>query len=126
MARREFSKEIYNQIVKRAFHEKLGFVCEGCGYVLGKKTWHIDHTIADGLQIDKSAKLTADDGKLLGVECCHKPKTKDDVKRIAKAKRVERNYLGAKKAKSGGFQTRFKRKMNGDVVDTRTGEVISR
>lgn len=43
-----------------------------------RKPYHIDHTIADALQVDKSRKLTADDGKLLGVECCHKPKTKVD------------------------------------------------
>jgi len=103
MARREFSKTVYTQIVKRAFHQKHGFVCEGCGLVLGKKAWHVDHTIPDAMHIDKSAPLTADDGKLLGVECCHAPKTKIDVKNISKAKRVERDYLGMKK-KSRGFQ----------------------
>ena len=103
MARREFSKAVYTQIVKRAFDEKRGFVCEGCGLVLGKKRWHVDHTIADGLHIDKSKPLTADEGQLLGVECCHTPKTKNDVRIIAKAKRVEGNYLGIK-TKSRGFQ----------------------
>lgn len=92
--RREFTKQVYAEIVKRAMHPKLGLCCEGCGLVLGKKPYHVDHTIADAMQIDKSRKLTAADGKLLGVECCHKPKTVDDVAAIAKAKRVEANYLG--------------------------------
>jgi hypothetical protein len=124
MSRREFTKQVYNEIVKRAFHLKLGFICEGCGLVLGKKTWHVDHTIADAFHIDKSTKLTADDGKLLGVDCCHAQKTKDDVKRIAKSKRVESKYLGIKKQSSSLSNPRFKKCMNGDVVDRRTGEVV--
>jgi hypothetical protein len=111
MARREFSKPVYTQIIKRAFHPKHGFICEGCGLVLGKKAWHVDHTIPDGLHVDKSAPLTADDGKLLGVECCHAPKTKTDVRAIAKAKRNERNHLGMKK-KSRGFHKPDNTKFN--------------
>lgn len=94
MSRREFTKAVYAQIVKRALHPKHGICCEGCGLVLGAKPYHVDHTIPDALQVDKSRKLTADDGKLLGVECCHKPKTVEDVGVIAKAKRVEETYLG--------------------------------
>jgi hypothetical protein len=60
------------------------------------KKWHIDHTIPDALFLDKSRRLTADDGKLLGVECCHAPKTKVDVANIAEAKRREAKYLGMK------------------------------
>lgn len=105
--RREFTKPVYAEIVQRAMHPKLGLCCEGCGLVLGKKPYHVDHTIADALQIDKSRKLTADDGKLLGVECCHKPKSVVDVGVIAKAKRVEANYHGfaapKKKIRSAGF-----------------------
>lgn len=48
--------------------------------------------IADGLQIDKSRKLTADDGKLLGAECRHAPKAKVDVAVIAEAKRREAKF----------------------------------
>lgn len=94
MARREFSRTVYAQIVKRAMHPKHGICCEGCGLVLGKKKFHVDHTIADALQIDKSRKLTAEDGKLLGVECCHDPKTKVDVAVIAEAKRREAKFHG--------------------------------
>lgn len=96
MARREFTKTVYAQIVKRALHPKHGICCEGCGLVLGRKPYHIDHTIPDALQVDKSRKLTVDDGKLLGVDCCHKPKTVEDQGVIAKAKRNEAAYLGFK------------------------------
>ncbi|MFP5078258.1 hypothetical protein ACLE20_13200 [Rhizobium sp. YIM 134829] len=107
MSRREFPKPVYAQIVKRALHPQHGICCEGSGLVLGKKPYHVDHTIPDALQIDKSRKLTAEDGKLLGVECCHRPKTAKDVAAIAEAKRREEKYLGMKrpvqKIKSAGF-----------------------
>jgi len=99
MSRREFTKKVYMQIVKRAMLPNGEIACEGCGLILGKKKYHVDHTIPDALQIDKSRKLTADDGKLLGVECCHKPKTAEDVAVIAEAKRREDKHLGIKRPK---------------------------
>ena len=107
MPRREFTRDVYAQIVKRATNAAGHVVCEGCGMVLGKKKWHVDHTKPDALEIDKSRKLTAADGKLLGVECCHAPKTKRDVAIISKAKAVEAKHLGIKAKKapihSAGF-----------------------
>lgn len=100
MARREFTRDVYAQIVKRAMQPNGEVACEGCGLILGKKPYHVDHTKPDGLEIDKSRKLTAADGKLLGVECCHAPKTKQDVAQIAQAKRREAKDLGLPKPKS--------------------------
>ena len=97
--RREFPKEVYAQIVRRAMLPTGEIACEGCGLVLGKKKYHVDHTIPDALFLDKKRKLTADDGKLLGVECCHAPKTKIDVKNIAEAKRREAKDLGFERRK---------------------------
>jgi hypothetical protein len=95
MPRREFTKAVQAQIVHRATNPAGHVSCEGCGLVLGKRPYHIDHTIADALIVQKRT-LTADDGKLLGVECCHAPKTKQDVKVIAEAKRREARDLGLK------------------------------
>lgn len=97
MARREFTRDVYAQIVHRAMRGGE-ICCEGCGLVLGKKPYHVDHTKPDALEVDKRRKLTAEDGRLLGVECCHAPKTKQDVKVIAEAKRREARYLGLPKA----------------------------
>lgn len=95
MARREFSKPVKAEIVRRAMTAQGQIVCEGCGLILGKKPYHIDHTIPDALFLDKSRKLTADDGKLLGKECCHDPKTHEiDIPTIAKVKRVEARDKG--------------------------------
>lgn len=105
MARREFTKPVQAQIVHRATNEQGHVQCEGCGLVLGKRPYHIDHTIPDALIVEKR-KLTADDGKLLGVECCHAPKTKQDVKDIAEAKRREAVHLGTKSKPSRPLQSR--------------------
>ena len=100
MARREFTKKVYAEIVKRAMQPNGDIACEGCGLILGKKPYHIDHIKADALEIDKSAKLTAKDGQLLGVDCCHKEKTKQDVAVISEAKRREEKHLGMKRPSS--------------------------
>lgn len=94
--RREFPKDVYAQIVHRAMLPSGEIACEGCGLILGRKIYHVDHTIPDALFLDKTRRLTADDGKLLGAECCHAPKTKVDVANIAQAKRREAKYLGMK------------------------------
>lgn len=106
MPRREFTRKIKAEIVARATNAAGVVCCEGCGLVLGKKSYQIDHTIAEELIIDKSRKLTAADGKLLGQECCHGPKTgKHDAPVIAQAKRRE--------AKSAGFARRPSGKLRG-------------
>lgn len=99
MARQEFSKKVYAQIVMRATVDGQ-ITCEGCGLLLGKKPYQVDHIIPDAMRVDKSNPLTADDGQLLGQDCCHAPKTKQDVKNIAKAKRVEAKDKGIKRPSS--------------------------
>jgi hypothetical protein len=96
VARREFPPMVYAEIVRRAMDEKGQLWCEGCGELIKGKKYHVDHTIADGLILDKKRKLTAADGKLLGIKCCHAPKTAEDVSAIAKAKRVEAVHLNIK------------------------------
>ncbi|NTG07101.1 HNH endonuclease [Rhizobium rhizogenes] len=56
----------------------------------------------------------------------HRKKTAAEVKVKSKIARTRKKHLGIKSEKSGGFSKRFKRKINGDVIDTRTGEVVSR
>ena len=87
--RQEFDRATRVDIVKRATKHGVTY-CEKCG--LPTKRFEIDHTIADGLRIDKRKKLTAEDGKLLcsGTPAsCHDKKTGADIKAIAKAKRRE-------------------------------------
>lgn len=96
MTRRNFPNRVKGQIVTRAMNADGRVVCEGCGLVLGRKPYEIDHTLPEALVMDKSRDLTADDGKLLGKDCCHAPKTRVDIARIAKSKRQARRHLGIK------------------------------
>lgn len=115
MKRREFSKPVRAEIVLRATDERGRLCCEGCSFVLGHKAWHIDHTIAEALFLDKSRPLTAKDGKLLGWDCCHKPKTKIDKGCIAKAIRRSHKDRGIRDRstfpkKPGGYRYDWKRR----------------
>jgi len=116
MNRREFTRTQRAQIVRRAMNANGHVVCEGCGLVLGKKLYEIDHTIPEALILDKKRQLTVEDGKLLGKECCHRGgKTAADVKTIAKVYRQERNFLGIRPRST--FQCarggKFKQKIGG-------------
>lgn len=93
--RREFPRRIRAEIVLRATNAAGLLCCEGCGLVLGKKPYEVDHTLPEALVMDKSRKLTAADGKLLGKACCHAPKTADDIGRIRKADRQRDKHTGA-------------------------------
>lgn len=121
MKRREFSKRLKAEIVHRAMTKDGKIACEGCGLILGAKRYEIDHVVAEALVTDKSIALTAKDGQLLGL-CCHRGadgKTRQDVTRIAKAVRQSHNALGIKKRSTmpGSRDSRFKRKMDGTVVE---------
>jgi hypothetical protein len=96
VARKEFTRDVYAAIVRRATNEHGYVTCEGCGLVLGKKPYHIDHTIADALILTKR-RLTEADGQLLGAECCHAGKTAQDQGIIAKVKRQEARSAGIKR-----------------------------
>ena len=114
MTRREFTRSVKAQIVHRAMTKDGLIACEGCGLILGGKIYHIDHISPDGLQIDKSRKLTAEDGQLLGLDCCHKQKTATDKGDIAKAKRREQKHFGFKQKQP--WNSKFKKKVSGEVV----------
>lgn len=105
--RREFSRKLRAAIILRATNADGQVCCEGCGLVLGKKPFQIDHTLAEALVMDKSRLLTAADGKLLGQECCHGPKTADDIRRVRKADRQRDRDTGASakppRFRSAGF-----------------------
>lgn len=86
-ARLEFSRKVRAEIVLRATRDGV-VCCEGCGLVLGKKPYEVDHTLPEGLRDHTNRKpLVAADGKLLGKGCCHADKTPVDVAQIAKMKR---------------------------------------
>lgn len=74
-----------------------------------REKWDADHvtprhfTQSDELEEFKPAHIN-----------CHKDKTREDKRIIAKSNNVHQKHLGIKKKGSGGFQGW--RKFNGDVV----------
>lgn len=54
----------------------------------------------------------------------HKAKTASEAKVRAKCNAVRKKHLGIKSEKRGGFSDRYRKKLNGDVIDTRTGEIV--
>ena len=116
--RREFSNRVRLEIVHRAMNAIGQVVCEGCGLILAAKRFEIDHTIPEAMVTDKSAALTAADGKLLGAACCHAGKTVKDVGAIAKAKRIEAKRLGIRKP------TSFRKPPPGMRYDWRSGRYV--
>ena len=59
-----------------------------------KEPWDVEHVIPLAISGDDS-----DDNLRPAHRACHKPKTRDDAKTIAKAKRVHRKHTGAHKPK---------------------------
>ena len=55
----------------------------------------------------------------------HKRKTATEAKVRAKCNRTRKKHRGIAKPKSSLSNPRFKKMVNGDVVDRRTGEVVS-
>ena len=100
--RREFPQSCKKDMVKRA--TKAGVVyCEMCGDPIKPGRWEYHHTIEEELVVDKSARLTADDGLLI-CEPCHADVTAtQSIPRIAEAKRREARHLGVKKVSPRGF-----------------------
>lgn len=99
MTRREFSKAVKVAAIKRATKDGNVY-CEECGALA--KRFEVDHVRADGLL----GSNLLDNARIL-CRICHLAKTKDDVARIAKAKRVEAKSLGVRKRptlKSRGFE----------------------
>ena len=98
MPRREFSKSIKVQVVKRATRDGVTY-CEKCGAIA--KRWQIDHVIADahgGKPVIENAELIC--------EACYSVKNPKDTTIAAKLKRVEAAHLGIRKEptlKGAGF-----------------------
>jgi 5-methylcytosine-specific restriction protein A len=106
MPRREFAKKIRVLVIKRAMRENGVVYCEVCGEPA--KKYEIDHRIPDAMGGEPVLE-----NAVLSCKKCHGEKTKDDVARISKAKRVEARHLGAippkQKIQSRGFAKRPKK-----------------
>lgn len=100
MGRREFSQAVKVEIARRAAIEINGWLagrrCENCGCDT-KGSFEFHHLREDGLEVDKSRKLTAADGALWCIPCHDDHTRRFSTPAVAKAKRREAKHLGVKK-----------------------------
>ena len=94
MIRIAFSAASTRAIVRRATDMTGKMWCELCGTECPTRAdYEIDHCVPEGVRLDDPdrAPLTADDGKLLCLEC-HDKKTRRDLAEIARAKRLGQKH----------------------------------
>jgi hypothetical protein len=128
--RLEFTKKVKTAIFKRAGGPGDPR-CENkqCGFSVKNKPFEIDHIIEEWEREDVArglrAPLSAADGQLLCIACHNIKKGKKNGER-AHCTRIIEKAAKAKTKRPGGFQKRYKKCVNGDVIDRETGEVVKR
>jgi 5-methylcytosine-specific restriction endonuclease McrA len=110
----------FNRKTRRAIIERAGGKCEVCSANLKPGEGEVDHILPDAL----GGEPTQSNGRLL-CRSCHKAKTADDIRRVRKADRQRDKATGAFKRKSSLSHPRFKKRMDGTVIDRTTGEVVN-
>jgi hypothetical protein len=125
LARLEFTKKVYMEIMRRAGFPDL-VKCEGCGKILKRGEWEVHHLVEEKLldHIERTArkKLTAQDGKCLGKECCHKRETAEFASERARSEEIVLRHAGYYDGKPksrpilGSKTSGYKRKMDGTIV----------
>ena len=112
--RLEFSRK-----TKAAIKLRAGGLCEKCSAALKTGEGEVDHV----LPCELGGEPTIANGRLL-CRVCHKEKTANDIRRIRKSDRQRDKHSGVLKPKSSLSNRRFKKCMDGRVIDRRTGEEI--
>lgn len=115
--RQEFSRK-----VRAAAFARCGGFCESCPAKLFVGKFTYDHVIPDWM----GGEPTLENCQVI-CSACDKLKTKSDQSDIAKSKRVRDKHTGAmvsKRPMAGSRRDWRKRKMDGTVVDRRTGKRI--
>ena len=116
MARIEFSRKVRNEVFARA-----NGCCENkrCGAALKPGEGEYDHILPDALGGEPTVANC-----MLICRACHKAKTAQDVKRIRKADRQRDKHRGTFKRKGSLSHPYLKKRLDGTVIDIRTGEIV--
>jgi hypothetical protein len=129
--RLEFTKKVKMEIFRRAGGPADPH-CEGpCGLPVKGKVFEFDHTLEcwemEDVEHGYREPLTAVDGKLLCKKCHDEKSGKKTGERAHGVRVLEKQArIDRRKTNWGDRNNRFKRKLNGDVVDKQTGEIIRR
>jgi len=103
-----------------------GRTCYLCGKPINGLTerWEIEHILT---RFDLGPEAETDDNRKPAHVGCHKVKTKVDAGNRSKTIRRETRHQGGHRSKTPmpfGRGSRLKRKMNGDIIDRLTGQVV--
>ena len=96
-----------------------GGVCHICGFTIdgSREAWEIEHIIPLEMGGDEAKGST---NLAPAHALCHRPKSAEDARHIAKAKRMQQRGVGIKRQPSsvvpGSKASRWKRKVDGTVV----------
>jgi len=113
---KDYSRKPFSEKTKRLADERCGGLCEICGEELIVREYdHITDCFWGGMaDLDNCQVLCPP---------CHREKTDRDAPLKAKSRRLVNQRMGLpkkkgrkQKIKSGGFDKRYKRKVNGKVV----------
>jgi 5-methylcytosine-specific restriction protein A len=77
-----------------------GGKCQGCGLDLSDQAWDADHVTALINWVPTTEKPHGNresNLQVLGLKCCHRPKTKEDLKIKWRTSRYVRSHTGIKK-----------------------------
>ena len=109
--------------VRKAAYDRAEGICEcGCGQPFGKERIEYDHILPDflggtnDLENCQAIRLS-----------CHKAKTASDMRAISKTRRIRNKQRGLTATKPpfpGSKNSRFKKCLDGTVIDRRTGEPV--
>jgi hypothetical protein len=94
--RKEIPKSVKLFVFERAGGRE-NLRCEGCGLPLGAKRFHYDHTLPEWLQLlpkQDRPPIRPEDVKLLGWDCCHKPKTAQEATARGRDNRLAEKTAG--------------------------------
>lgn len=126
----DFSVTVKQQALKRSRGH-----CEGCGIYLGNELPRAyDHIKPLWLWPPEEVHRAGDlfNCQVLGVRCCHIPKTNEEAGTRAKTNRIRRKHNGLPQQKkraipSRGFDRKWRKKLNGKVErrhDTETSPEV--
>ena len=103
------SRKPLSPLRKLTLFERHGGICHICGQkIQAGEPWEVEHVRPLALLGEDTEANMAPAHKT-----CHAPKTVDDVRRIAKAKRMAAKHVGIKKQSK--WQTKFRKRMDGTV-----------
>lgn len=89
--------------------------CQGCGLDLSDQAWDADHVVALINWIGEGHGNQETNLQVLGLKCCHRPKTKQDMKIKWQTSRKVRRHAGIKRTRNpvpGSKASPWKREYN--------------